>query len=52
MKFNKRRDLLSFIANEELAEITVDADEGNGELKIEIPHNLKDIIKCKLFNEL
>lgn len=43
--------MLSFIANEELAEMTVDADEGNGELKIEIPSNFKDSIKCnKLTN--
>jgi hypothetical protein len=45
---HKRRDLLSFIANEELAEITVDADEGNGELKIEIPSNFKENIKCNI----
>lgn len=40
-----RRDLQSLMANEELASVSVDPDEGNGELIISIPDSLKDQIK-------
>jgi hypothetical protein len=40
-----RRDLQSFLSNEELASIATDSEEGNGELMINIPEELKLKIK-------
>jgi hypothetical protein len=40
-----RRDLQTFLSNDELGMLTVDADEGNGELCINVPESFKEIIK-------
>jgi hypothetical protein len=42
-----RRDLQTFVSNEEIASFSVDPEEGNGELIITIPDELKEIIKSK-----
>jgi transcription initiation factor TFIID subunit 2 len=42
---DSRRDLHVFLASEELAGLSVDADEGNGELSITIPESCRDSIK-------
>jgi hypothetical protein len=36
------------VSNEELASVSVDPDEGNGELLINIPDALNDSLKSKL----
>ena len=41
----KRRDLNVFLASEELAGLSVDADEGNGELNITVPESCRDLVK-------
>lgn len=42
-----RRDLQSFLSNEELASIAVDPDEGNGEIVINIPEAVRNDVKSK-----
>ena len=39
--FPLRKDLQTYLAQEELATVAVDADEGNGELAIKIPEELQ-----------
>lgn len=43
-----RRDLQTFLTQQELAILSVDADEGNGELTITIPFECQALIKGKL----
>ena len=47
-----RRDLNIFLASDELANLSVDADEGNGELSITIPESCRDSIKSIHFDIL
>ena len=42
-----KRDLQSFLSNEELASIAVDPDEGNGEIVINIPEAVRNDVKSK-----
>ena len=45
---DSKRDLQSFISYDELSMLTVDADEGNGELSITIPDSFKELMKSFL----
>ena len=36
-----RKDVQTYLAQEELATVSVDADEGNGELAIKVPEELQ-----------
>ena len=48
---DSRRDLNVFLASEELAGLSVDADEGNGELNITVPDSCRDLVKSKFLSD-
>ena len=47
-----KRDLQTLFTQQELAILSVDADEGNGELTIQIPYECQKILKGEFWQRL